>query len=244
MKRKTLVGTCGFVESHQKTFKDFSIVEIQQTFYQPPRIATVKRWREEAPDDFIFTLKAWQLLTHEATSPTYRRVKEALSDNQLAMAGSFKWNPVTRMAWQRTLELAQALRAEAIVFQSPRSFLPTRNNLGRIYSFFKAIDRQGRRMVFEPRGDAWTDNIVRPVISDLNLVHGVDPFLRKPVGRGMRYFRLHGRPAYHYHYRYSNAELSALLEMVSHARPTRVLFNNDNMGDDAKRFIRLLNRSS
>lgn len=244
MKTSTLVGTCGFAESHGKTFKDFGIVEVQQTFYQPPRVTTAARWRGEAPDDFVFTLKAWQLLTHEAASPTYRRLSEPLPESRLARAGSFKWNPVTRMAWQRTLEIAEALQAEVIVFQTPRSFLPGRENLRRIYRFFEAIDRQGRRMVFEPRGDAWTNEIVRRVITDLALVHGVDPFLRRPVGRGMRYFRLHGRPAYHYRYRYTNAELSALHGMLSRAWPNRVLFNNDNMAGDAKRFIRLLANSS
>ncbi len=243
MKTKTLVGTCGFAESHGNTFKDFGIVEIQQTFYQPPRVATVERWREEAPDDFIFTLKAWQLLTHKATSPTYRRLREPLSPSQLAKVGSFKWNPVTYMAWHRTLELAEALQAEAIVFQTPRSFLPTRDNLCRLHRFFEAIDRHGRRMVFEPRGDAWTDKIVRRVISDLTLVHGVDPFLDRPVGRGIRYFRLHGRPAYHYRYRYNGADLSKLRDMLSNSWLNRVLFNNDSMADDAKRFIQLLNSS-
>lgn len=242
MVTNTQIGTCGFPESHGKTFKDFGIVEVQQTFYQPPRVATVERWREAAPVDFIFSLKAWQLLTHEATSPTYRRLKEPLSDSQLARVGSFRWNPVTRMAWHRTLELAEALGAGAIVFQTPRSFLPTRNNLRRIHRFFETIDRQGRRLVFEPRGDAWTEQILWRLIADLKLVHGVDPFLRRPVGRGLRYFRLHGRPAYHYRYRYTDADLLALRERISCTSPNWVLFNNDYMADDARRFIRLLSR--
>jgi uncharacterized protein YecE (DUF72 family) len=243
VKTKTLAGTCGFAESHAKTFEDFGIVEVQQTFYQPPRATTAARWRAEAPTDFVFTLKAWQLLTHEATSPTYRRLTEPLSDGQLARAGGFRWNPVTRMAWRHTLELAETLRAEAIVFQTPRSFLPVRDNLRRIYRFFETVDRQERRMVFEPRGDAWTDQVVRRLLTDLDLVHGVDPFLRRPVGRGMRYFRLHGRPAYHYRYRYTDPELLALHGMLSRAWPNRVLFNNDSMADDAKRFRRLVEAS-
>ncbi len=244
MKTNTLVGTCGFAESQGNTFKDFGIVEIQQTFYQPPRVATVERWRAQAGIDFIFTLKAWQLLTHEATSPTYRRLTEPLSENQLADVGSFKWNAVTRMAWHRTLQLADVLQAEAVVFQMPRSFLPTPDNLRRVHRFFESIDRNGRRVVFEPRGDAWTEKIVRRVITDLSLVHGVDPFLCRPAGRGMRYFRLHGRPAYRYRYRYTNKDLSVICDMLSRAWPNRVLFNNDRMADDAKRFIRLLNGSS
>jgi hypothetical protein len=53
-------------------------------------------------------------------------------------------------------------------------------------------------------------------------VHAVDPFLRRPLGRGMRYFRLHGRPAYHYRYRYTDAELSALRDMLRTTRPNQV----------------------
>lgn len=243
MKTKTRVGTCGFAQSHANTYHDFAIVEVQQTFYQPPRTATAQRWRDSAPHGFVFTLKAWQLLTHEATSPTYRRLKEPLTDSQLAKAGSFKWNPVTRKAWHRTLEIAQALQAESIVFQTPRSFLPTPGNLHRMQRFFESIDRQGRHMIFEPRGDAWTDDIVEEVVSQLSLVHAVDPFLRQSVGLGMRYFRLHGRPDYHYHYRYSDCDLTDLLALLSRHWPNRILFNNDSMADDAKRFIRLMNNT-
>jgi uncharacterized protein YecE (DUF72 family) len=31
-----LVGTCGFAEAQQKSFHEFDILEIQQTFYEPP----------------------------------------------------------------------------------------------------------------------------------------------------------------------------------------------------------------
>ena len=77
---KIFVGTCGFAEAQQRLFRDFTVLEVQQTFYQPPRVSTAQRWRSTAPNDFIFTLKAWQLITHEATSPTYRRLKEPLSN--------------------------------------------------------------------------------------------------------------------------------------------------------------------
>jgi len=72
----TKIGCCGFGIARPKYFETFSVAEIQQSFYQPPKPDTVKRWRDEAPIDFEFTLKAWQLITHEASSPTYRRLKE------------------------------------------------------------------------------------------------------------------------------------------------------------------------
>lgn len=92
------VGTCGFAAAQATLFREFDILEVQQTFYQPPGVSTVTRWREHAPPDFIFTIKAWQLLTHEPGSPTYRRLKEDLGSARLAQAASFKWNDVTRMA--------------------------------------------------------------------------------------------------------------------------------------------------
>ncbi|NIR31785.1 MAG: DUF72 domain-containing protein [Gammaproteobacteria bacterium] len=233
-----LVGTCGFCEAQDRIFRDFGILEVQRTFYQPPGVSTAARWRQRAPERFVFTLKAWQLITHEASSPTYRRLKEGLSEQALARAGSFRWNATTRMAWDRTREIAEALRAEAIVFQTPRRFVPTGQNIRRLSRFFEAIERNGRRMVFEPRGEAWSDDIVRALVRDLDLIHGVDPFLRKPVGRGLRYFRLHGRPAYHYRYRYADADLRALQGMLSRIWPNRVLFNNDSMASDARRFLR------
>lgn len=235
-----LVGTCGFAEAQEKTFHDFGLLEVQHSFYHPPRAATAARWRERAGGGFVFTLKAWQLITHEASSPTYRRLKAPLSARELTRAGGFRWNATTRMAWDRTLEIAEALQAAAVVFQTPRSFLPTPRNIRHLCHFFERIERQGRRMVFEPRGEAWRDDVVRPLVGDLELVHGVDPFLRRPVGKGLRYFRLHGRPAYHYRYRYTDADLRTLQAMLSRAWPNLVLFNNDAMADDARRFLRRL----
>jgi len=230
------VGTCGFAEAQARIFRDFDLLEVQRTFYQPPAAATARRWRERAPAGFVFTLKAWQLITHEATSPTYRRLREPLPARQRAQAGGVRWNPVTRMAWERTREVAEALAAEAVVFQMPRAFVPSRSNLRRLERFFERVPRDGRRLVLEPRGEEWDDASVRRVVERLDLVHGVDPFLRAPVGRGLRYFRLHGRPAYNYRYRYSEEDLGGLQTMLSGARPNWVLFNNDHMAEDAGRF--------
>lgn len=56
---KIFVGCCGFPVNKKEYFKNFEVVEIQQTFYQPPeKIETIKKWREEAPSNFEYTLKA------------------------------------------------------------------------------------------------------------------------------------------------------------------------------------------
>ncbi len=243
MQAEIRVGVCGFPEAKSKLFQDFQILEIQQTFYQLPMRSTAKRWRMAAPGDFIFTLKAWQLITHEAHSPTYKRLKITLSQEEKEQAGSFKWNKLTQKAWQQTAEIAQALGASAIIFQTPRSFEPCQENLSRIRYFLDHIDRQGLLLVFEPRGDAWTNEILLPLVKELELIHGVDPFLRSPVSQGLNYFRLHGKPAYHYHYRYSREDFQFLTEKVAFDRPNWVLFNNSHMAEDARRFLEFLHDS-
>jgi uncharacterized protein YecE (DUF72 family) len=64
------VGCCGFGEAQEAYSSEFPVVEIQRTFYQPSALETAGLWRERAPRRFEFTVKNWQLVTHEASSPT------------------------------------------------------------------------------------------------------------------------------------------------------------------------------
>lgn len=44
--------------------KNFNTVEIDNTFYRIPSKDTVRNWKEEVPDDFIFTAKFPRKITH------------------------------------------------------------------------------------------------------------------------------------------------------------------------------------
>lgn len=235
------VGTCGFAEAQDTMFSDFSLLEVQKTFYQPPKIETAERWRRKAPSDFVFTVKAWQLITHEASSPTYRRLTESLSDKERAECGRFRWNHTTRAAWNRIQRIADALDAPAILFQTPKSFQPTSDNLSNARTFLSQADRHGRTIVFEPRGEDWTDGVVEDLADDLDIVHGVDPFLRPPATTGSRYYRLHGRPNYTYSYTYTSEDFDELEDHLPDDEAAWILFNNRTMADDARAFQQRLN---
>ncbi len=45
--------------------RHFNSVEVDSTFYGIPRAQTVERWFQQTPDDFTFTLKVPQIITHE-----------------------------------------------------------------------------------------------------------------------------------------------------------------------------------
>src|SRR6185436_1202038 len=123
------IGTCGFRARKEDYVKRLSCVEIQHTFYQPPMVKTLERWRAEMPENFEFTLKAWQLITHESSSPTFKRLRRKLTEKETKDAGAFKLTPIVREAWDVTLASANALKARTIQFQCPAKFEPTKTNL-------------------------------------------------------------------------------------------------------------------
>lgn len=225
-----------------RTFAEFDCLEVQRTFDHPPRPVTAERWRAQAPAALVFAVQAWQLITHEASSPTYRRLSEGLTVEQRAACGRLGWNATTAMAWQRTQDVADALAAEAVVLQTPKSFHPSPENLADLRTFLAEAHRRGRTVVLEPRREAWEEDLMAELARELDLVHGVDPFLRSPAGEGLRYFRRHGRPAYHYRYRYIEEDLDWLAERLRGPEPARVLFNNDRMAEDGRRLKRRLAR--
>ena len=234
------VGLCGFTIGAGAYFREFRVVEVQQTFYEPPQDATMVRWRRQAPLRFEFTIKAWQLVTHDATSPTYRRLRRPLSAEQRAGAGSFRLSDTVLMAWERTLECARLLRATAILLQCPASFKPTAENVARLRAFCETAERpDGVRLLWEPRGPAWEDDLLRGLCAELDLVHVVDPFVRPTVTPEQTYYRLHGITGSRHVY--SPDELRRLHAMVPREYEVEpyVMFNNIPRVGDARSFMEL-----
>lgn len=234
MKNKTKIGTCGFRTNKIEYAESFSCVEIQQTFYQPPQIKTLEKWRAEMPPDFEFAVKAWQLITHAAKSPTYKRLKINLTETESEEAGYFKPTAIVRTAWEMTLACAAALKAKTILFQCPASFKPYEENIENLENFFSNIKRNKLNFAWEPRGAGWTNEIVKKICERHNLWHAVDPFDKQTVTPEKCYYRLHGRTGWRY--KYETDELEELVSLVPKNKGAYVFFNNIEMNADALRF--------
>jgi uncharacterized protein YecE (DUF72 family) len=235
--RPVKVGTCGFGLAKEAYARVFLSVEIQHTFYQPPQIKTLERWRKEVPANFEFTLKAWQLITHAARSPTYRRLKRKLSEIEKDEAGYFRTTAIVNEAWETTLASAKALKAKTILFQCPASFTQTEDNIANLERFFSSIDRNDLNLCWEPRGN-WDCAVVKSICARLRLWHVVDPFISKTETPDNCYFRLHGRNGWRYEY--ETGELEELADTVLKRDAGYVFFNNSRMTDDALKFCRML----
>jgi len=231
------IGCCGFPVSRAKYFDTFDIVELQQTFYQPPEVSTAIKWREESPEGFEYTLKAWQLITHEPKSPTYKRLKMKIPSSKEKNYGSFKPTDEVLQAWERTREIADILNARIIVFQCPASFKPTDENKRNLKKFFSSIKRENLIFAWEPRGK-WDEKEIEPLCRELSLIHVVDPFVSRTVYGRIRYYRLHGIGGYRY--KYTIEDLQKLSGLYDKKMDVYFMFNNLSMYEDALEFKNLL----
>jgi len=54
----------------------FNAVEVNSTFYRPCAPKTAESWAKRTPEDFEFTVKAWQQFTHKKGEWTVEEVEE------------------------------------------------------------------------------------------------------------------------------------------------------------------------
>ncbi|MCD6228472.1 MAG: DUF72 domain-containing protein [Candidatus Omnitrophica bacterium] len=229
------IGCCGFPKKRTVYFENFNCVELQNTFYQPPQKAeTFNKLRKEASPTFEFTVKAWQIITHLKTSPTYRRLKKDIGSPQ--NYGFFKPTKEVFAAFKRIYEVANSLKAKIILFQTPPNFKENKENIDNMYKFFSKVERGNLIFCWEERSD-FKDATLRRICKDLNLIHAVDPFKREPVWGDFLYFRLHGKGGYRY--KYTNKDLKYLKRLIERSSGY-VFFNNIYMWEDALSFKKMI----
>ncbi|MHC1567346.1 MAG: DUF72 domain-containing protein [Candidatus Syntropharchaeia archaeon] len=227
------IGCCGFPRGMKEYFRTFRVVEVQKTFYKPPKVETARKWRKNAPEDFEFCVKAWQLITHPPTSPTYAKAGIKIEDKD--RYGYFKPTNEVFHAWEKTKEICEILDTKIVLFQTPPSFEQEKENISNLKEFFSSIS--GFRFAWEPRG-RWDPDVLRETCAELNLIHCVDPFLSSQVYGNIAYFRLHGIGSYRY--RYNEEDLEKLKEMCKGKKIIYCLFNNVHMYEDALRFKEMM----
>jgi uncharacterized protein YecE (DUF72 family) len=232
------IGCCGFPKGMKKYFTKFKVVEVQTTFYNLPDLSTVNKWKTLAPPDFEFCVKAWQGITHPASSPTYKRFKGELEKKE--NYGFFQRTEEVMEAWKGTERICSALDAKYVLFQCPSSFKPTNENIENMKGFFNEI-KGNFRFVWEPRGK-WEDSIISKICEEVELIHCVDPFARAPVTQKIAYFRLHGSPPGNkmYYYNYTRKDLQYLLDMCKGYDEVYCFFNNLNMYENALQFMEII----
>jgi uncharacterized protein YecE (DUF72 family) len=155
----------------------FNAVEINSTFYRPCSAKTAEGWAKRTPEDFEFTVKAWQQFTHTKGEWTVRDVEQ------------FK---------EGLLPLAETRKLGCVLFQFPASFRYTPEVMDRLKSLLDLF--QDCRKAVELRHRSWGD-----VLPSLESFSVVPAFIDEPkfkdsirqdieeVAGTFLYLRFHGR---------------------------------------------------
>jgi uncharacterized protein YecE (DUF72 family) len=220
------VGCCGLPTSMKKYFETFSLVELNSSFYQYPEERTVTGWREKAPKNYEFTVKAHQEISHKS------RLK--------AEETSFE-------AFEHMNQVCNTLNSKILLIQTPASFKP--DKLADAQGFFRKVNRENLVLVWETRGPAWetkeANKKLGQALERLTLIHVTDPLRITPAYTGrVAYFRLHGLGPKIYYYQHSDTELRKLEELVKpyemEGKDVCILFNSLWMFGDGRRFMQYL----
>lgn len=221
-------------------FRRLDLLEVDATFFDPPREATLRRWRKEAPAAAAFSVPAWQLVTHEADTAGYERLATPLPPEARGRVGSFRDTEEVRAAWRRTLEAAVALRAETVVFHTPPSFSTTDAHRDAMRRFLGEVvgDPGELTLVWEPRG-IWEPEQAARFAEELGLIYACDPLqLEVPPPPAERaYFRIHGLGLYRN--KIDDDQLDLLAGFLEDTARAWVVFANTERYPDAQRFRRL-----
>ncbi|MFG1926207.1 DUF72 domain-containing protein [Cryptosporangium sp. NPDC048952] len=252
---------------------NFSIVEVDSTYYSPPAENTAALWAERTPDDFTFNIKAFALLTQHPTRPgsLYKDLRESVGDEKKNVYLKDLDDAVVDQVWERFLAALEPLRAAgklgALLFQFPQWFPIGRRN--REYLLQVKERCAPDRICVEFRNKTWlspenqdetlqflTDYQLPYVIVDMPQGHpsSVPPIV--VATSDLAVVRFHGHSEKwtskdiheKFGYRYSQEELASWAGRIQAlpAKETHVLMNNcysDYAQTNARQLIDLLEKA-
>jgi uncharacterized protein YecE (DUF72 family) len=219
----------------------FDTIEINTTFYHPPRAEVVRGWirRVRHNPNFRFTAKLWQRFTHE---------RGASRQDELVFKESVG-------------PLLDAGLLGALLMQFPWSFKNNKEN--REYVGGLVMQFMEYPLVLEVRHESWNKPEIYGMLHDLGV--GFCNIDQPVIGRSIRpserstsptgYIRLHGRNYEHwftsgdhseerYDYLYSSGELESWAERIRHVaeagKAAYVITNNHFRGKAVANALQLI----
>ncbi len=225
---KLFIGTSGFYYNHWVgkfypeglpkykwlTFyaQHFSSLEINSTFYHPPKEKTLRSWYKKTPKDFKFSLKVSKIITH------IKRLEGVRGDIE------------------EFVTLASLLEEKlgALLFQLPGSLKKDLNLLNR---FLDELPYGKIKYALEFRDPSWFSEDVYELLRSYNmaLCNVSSPKISSvfEVTSSFLYIRFHGLRKW-YDYNYTREDLALWVKFVHREldknKDVYIYFNNDISG--------------
>lgn len=187
----------------------FSMLELNNTFYNFPKLKTLQSWYDKAPDDFTFVVKAPRSITH------FKKLKEC-----------------TELLNDFYAVCNQGLREKlgCLIFQMPPSYHFTEDNLEKI---IKAANKNFIN-VFELRHASWWNTAVYDAFTENNITFCSVSFPGLPddvvVTTNMLYYRFHGIPDLYFS-TYVEDELKIIADKIKQEQIKTVYCAFNNTGN-------------
>lgn len=217
-----LIGTGGWAyfnapdrSSLEAYSKVFNFVEVNYTFYEFPEIRRVEHWRRVVPEDFVFTVRCHQDLTH--------RIGLKPTDEAYAVFGQM-------------IGYCRILDAPFLHLETPASYSLDDTRLAEAKDFFSTIDSKGVRLAWEIRSPLIEKAI--KLLHDFNIVHSVDLSREEPsLPSNVIYTRLFGKGK-HNIYQFTDEELEEIDQKILKAetKTAVITYHGIRMNVDAIRF--------
>ncbi len=185
----------------------FSSVEVNYSFYRWPSEKTLKRWKNDSPSGFIFTLKAPRMITH------VKKLKDV-----------GKWV-------DDFYELSSLLgrKMGCRLFQLPPNIHLNEHNVDKLRTFLGLLDKR-RENAIEFRHPSWWTGKIYDLLEGKKVAFVTVSGLGMPddvvVTGDTGYFRFHGG---RYDKKYPGKELDRYADKIldSGCKKAYVYFNND-----------------
>jgi uncharacterized protein YecE (DUF72 family) len=181
-------------------------VEINNTFYRMPKESVLTSWAEQVPGEFVFALKAPQVITH------LKRLRNVFEETEYLF---------------RTLSVLDR-RLGPVLFQFPKSFRADRPAL----QDFLGLIPGNRACAFEFRSPSWLDDEILGLLRETGSSLCIADTDENPGNQIIRtapwgYLRLRRSD-------YTDAELSQWLERILSQKWERAFVFFKHEDDDAK----------
>ena len=217
-----LIGTGGwayFKIPNKRSLKayseHFNFVEVNHTFYENPDSRMVERWRRTVPEDFVFTVRCHQELTHRVG---LKPVDQAYT------------------VFSKMIGTCKMLDAPVLHLLTPSSYVFNDEKIGQTRDFLSSVSLKGVHLAWEVRSTV-SEKLIS-LMKDFNIVHSVDLSIETPkVESEVIYTRLFGRGE-HNIYQFTDDEMEQIDKKVRDidAKRAVITWHGVRMTSDAARF--------
>lgn len=178
------VGCAGYPVRQSVYHQELQFVEIGDASGRRPRENTLKRWRESAPKEFEFVIRAPQVWIDPVRASGVRW-NGAKGNSKVSAAGS----PQTEIR-----RLRDELGARVVLFELPSHFHATPDRVARFQTLVRSVPQNDLSVVwFPPKG--WPSTLVERLSSTLRIVPASNPLKSESAQKTMfKYIRLKAAP--------------------------------------------------